>query len=482
MKNRTIAIITILFALMLVGIIIIQSWWIHRSVQLNALQYDASVYRALEGVVKQTEQKEDFIFVHSAIGFDSAVHTVRLQESAEYIVKHHPTTGVCTLVGDENMDVSPDAATTPMTITDAHLNEKIQHIDTLLQKMVHIKNLDSISINPWDIEELVKEQLGQYNLLDTFNYALFKPPSKFIFQSKRFKDTIGAYKINLYPNDLFGRNVLLFVNIPSRLSRIHGGIWWAFTISLFFIISLLLLFIYSIRMLIRHKNLLSSKNDFINHISHEIKTPLAGISLGADMIIEKRDIMTAEQITKTARTIKEQSARLHKDMSSVLLNALVDESPPLNFTEVDLFSLIAQTLEEFSLIITAKNIIITKHYAKDVITIRGNGLMLQKAFCNLIDNSIKFSNAELVIDISIDYITPNLLQIRFKDNGKGINKKDLSLIFDKFYRSDYYKQSNIQGFGLGLNFVKKVVEMHHGKIRAESEPDKGTTIIIEIPL
>src|SRR6185503_5310211 len=104
---------------------------------------------------------------------------------------------------------------------------------------------------------------------------------------KGFADSVGGYKINLYPNDLYGRNLSLALIIPEKTAYINSDVWWVFVLSLVFTSAILLLFIYSIRMLIRHKNLLEVKNDFINHMSHELKTPLATISLGADMLIGK---------------------------------------------------------------------------------------------------------------------------------------------------------------------------------------------------
>jgi len=522
MKSRTITIITSLFALVLIGIIVIQAWWIHRSLQLNIQQFDAATYRSLESVVKQTEQKEDVVFMQNAIGFDSILNTKKPHPHKKIEV-HHPAGNSLVIDITNNVSVlshngktmlkveryrgntgrmskcfffydNPDSGyvyVNNSTSTETEENpmiqitermEKIGNIDTLIEKMIHIKSPDSLTVKPADIQRLIQGQLAENDLPDVFHFALLKSNGKYVYKEPDFYDTTNCYKISLYPNDLFGRNILLFVDIPGKLKFIHSDIWWVFVLSLILTISLLILFLYSIRMLIRHKNLLAAKNDFINHMSHEIKTPLAGISLGADMLIEKNDIMTQEQISKVAHSIKEQTSRLNKDMSAVLLNSLVDEPPPMKFVPFSLVNTIHHAVNDFKLILEDKNARVETHFPREKIMLNGNEMLWQKALCNLIDNSIKFSSGGgLVITIGVSFPNPNSILIRVSDNGVGISKEDISHIFEKFYRSNYYKQSHIQGFGLGLSFVKKVVEMHNGSIKAESEPRKGTSIYIELP-
>ncbi len=526
MKSKTTTVITVLFAIILVGIIIIQAWWIRRAIELNAQQFDAATYRSLENVVKQTEQKENVSLMQNAIGFDSILNprlnTKKPLHPHKKVTTPHDSANNLVIDISNNVSVISHNGRTVVTVQSfRHKNgrtakclffyenpdsgyvyvhnptvemdanpmqqiteklEKIANIDTLVQKMIHLKNPDSLFVKPADIKKLIQGQLAENNLPDTFYFALLRPNGRYVYKSSHFYDTSQCYKINLYPNDLFGRNILLFVSIPGKLNYIHSDVWWAFVLSLILISVLLILFLYTIQILIRHKNLLAAKNDFINHMSHEIKTPLAGISLGADMLIEKSGIMTNEQIGKVAHSIKEQSSRLHKDISTVLLNSLADEAQALKFSSFNIIDTITRTVNEFKLILENKNTRVETSFPRESIMINGNEMLWQKVFCNLVDNSVKFSYSNLLIRIRISFSNSNTLLIQFSDNGIGINKEDLPHIFDKFYRSDYYKQSHIQGFGLGLSFVKNVVETHHGIIKAESDAGRGTTISIEIPI
>lgn len=505
MKSRSIIIITALFGIMLVGIIAIQAWWIRRSLQLDTQQFDAAAYRALQGAVKQNEQKENFTFMQNQAEMDSVIQiplagnrkikihrkypSIAKNEMVDLVdqicVLNNPGRTIVRIVNDNyttTQNLTLTANVTDTLSAAQYVHKKVKDIDTLVQEMIQIRNPDSLSTKPEDIAMFITCQFAQNNLPDSFHFALLKAHGDYLYKSPEFYDTTGCYKVNLYPNDLFGRKILLFVDIPGKLMRIHSGIWWAFMLSLLFITSLLVLFIYSIKMLIRHKNLLESKNDFINHMSHEIKTPLAGISLGADMLVEKADKMSTEQITKVAHTIKEQSSRLNKDMSSVLLNAMVDEAPVVKFVPFNMVETIKKSMEECKLLLANKNVKVETNFARNTFIIKGNEALWQKVFCNLLDNSIKFSNQEPVITIQCELSAGGNLLIYFSDNGIGISKEGLPHVFEKFYRSDYYKQSNIQGFGLGLSFVKKVVQMHNGTIKAESEQGKITIIMIEIPL
>ena len=272
---------------------------------------------------------------------------------------------------------------------------------------------------------------------------------------------------------------MLFVAIPANF-QMHSATLWALALSLLFTITLLLLFMYSIKMLIRHKKLLVIKNDLINHMSHELKTPLAGISLGADMIMERADMMTKEQITKVAHSIKDQSNRLNKDMSAVLLSAMVDEAPMPKFHPFNIIDAIKKSLAEFEMIISQRNVRIETRFENDSIMVTGDETLWQKVFCNLVDNALKFSPERsplLLIKVNTD---KEMVHIQFTDNGIGISPDDIPHIFEKFYRSAYHRESKIQGFGLGLSFVKKVIDMHGAIIKAESEKGKGTTITIDL--
>ncbi len=539
MKNKTIVAVIGLFTVMLIGIIVIQAWWIRRSLQLNEQAFNAAVYLSLEGVVKQVEEKENFSFIRNEIKYDTLI---KPKKRTRIIKNSHTTQRIIKYSSGENIEVRvdaragkqtqtiikmeknkdgtktssksvviasaaelPDLPATPATpptppvapsnksiaIVEAPeppvlsenelviLDDKKENVGIIIEKMMQIRNPDSVSVKPAELEKIISTQLAQNHLLAPFNFALYKKDSTLFYTSKGFADSGGAYKISLYPNDLYGRNLSLVLIIPEKAAYINGNVWLVFTLSLIFTSAILFLFIYSIRMLIRHKNLLEVKNDFINHMSHELKTPLATISLGADMLIGKKAKMDDAQIQKVASSIKKQSVRLHEDMKQILMNALLDNYQAKN-EPFDLVETCKQTLSEMQFLLENKKTSIETHFEPKEIIIKGDADLWHKVFSNLIDNALKFSkeNPEIKITITKDNQS---VKIEVADKGIGVAEKDLQRIFEKFYRSDYYKKSNIQGFGLGLSFVNKIIQLHKGTIKAESKLDIGTTFIIELP-
>ena len=536
MKNKTIVVVIGLFTVMLIGIIVIQAWWIRRSLQLNEQAFNAAVYRSLEGVVKQVEEKENFSFIKNEIKYDTLI---KPRKRARIIKNTHTTKRIIKHSTNENIEVRVDArageqtqtiikiennkdgrktssksvviasaaelpdlpatpsvppvppsnkttilveAPEPPILSDSELvilDDKKENVGVIIEKMMQIRNPDSVTIKPIELEKIISAQLTQNHLLAPFNFALYKKDSTHFYTSKGFADSAGAYKINLYPNDLYGRNLSLAVIIPEKAAYINGNIWCVFILSLVFTSAILFLFIYSIRMLIRHKNLLEVKNGFINHMSHELKTPLATISLGADMLIGKTTKMDEAQIQKVASSIKKQSVRLHEDMKQILMNALLDNYQAKN-EPFDLVETCKQILSEMQFLLEDKKATIETHFEPTEIIIKGNADLWHKVFSNLLDNALKFSKENPEIKIFITKKSQSV-KIEVTDKGIGIAEKDLQHIFEKFYRSDYYKKSNIPGFGLGLSFVNKIVQLQKGTIKAESKLDIGTTFIIELP-
>jgi two-component system phosphate regulon sensor histidine kinase PhoR len=509
MTKRAIPIIIVLFSLMMVGIIAVQGWWIIRSLKLNEQAFDAAVYRSLEGVVAQTAKMENYTLVKKETDRDSIINIISKQKIAA--IKHLPkvksvNTEAFSYTTDEydgieshasitiqvgnngkKMTIISDGKGGPAIINESgpqneviNINARLQDIDTMLQKMVMLKTYDSISLKPTEIDSILGVQLRQNGLpWQRVDIALMEKNKKYLYKSSTFGDTLNSFRVNLYPNDVFGRNVQLVTVFPDKFKQVRAGIWWAFLLSILFTTAMLFLFMYSIGLLIRHKSLLAIKNDFISQMSHEFKTPLAGISIGADMISEKGDKMSMEQITKVAHSIKEQTNRLNKDVSSVLLSALVDEKPVRIMEPFNLVDVIKSIVAEFSLVLESKNAKVETHFDREDIILMGDKALWAKVISNLLDNSLKFSKESPYIKVNAS-VAGNKAILEVSDNGIGISKNDLSRIFEKFYRSNYMSQSNIQGFGLGLSFVKKVVDTQGGTVRAASE--EGTTIFIEIPL
>lgn len=507
MGKRTIAYITGAFSVMLLGIVLLQGWWIMRSLQLNRQAFDAAVYHSLESVVKKAEEKENFIYIQREIKLDSMLaesgrhqknlkkmRTVRVPpaivlsgdndtaftETMISIEKDgKQTITIASGIGSVISAAPPMPPQAPLPPGKAALYEKKENLDILLRKMIKLADHDSLSLSPAELDSLLHNALRQSNITTPFQFALLSGKKGYIYKSRLFTDTLHAYRADLYPNDLFKRSTTLLLSFPKGADHLDRKAFWAFILSMFFTACILLLFIYSIRSLLKHKKLLEVKNDFINHISHELKTPVAAISLGADILIEKGPGMNAMQLKSLGSSIKKQSKRLHEDSRQVLLNALLDKRQ-LRKEQFDLTMVCREALEEMELQAEEKEAVIHILLSEAPVFITGDENLWRKVFTNLLDNALKFSKGKPEIEVKVRKAA-SVIRLSVSDKGSGIAQKDLSKIFDPFYRSDYYRRSDIQGFGLGLSFVKKMVQLHKGTIKAFSAEEKGTTILIELP-
>ncbi len=527
MKNKSLIFITVLFGLLLVGIIIIQFRWAGQIAKMNQKAFDDAVYKSLSAVVKQVEEKENFVFIKRQVETDEQLKKTKkyLKDHAMMAKRHHMKVStapenisinvssengketktvvriekdnkghkyvynsvyvgaaqVDSMPGNKAIIVTPPVPPTPPIIeTFEGIDDKKESVEIILEKMLNLRDPDSVTIAPKELEKMISTQLKQNDLPQKFSILLSaKDPKRSYARMLDEGGIYRPYKVNLYPNDIFGREANLTLWLPEDTSAKIKNLLGPIGLSLFFTLAILALFIYSIRMLIRHKKMLEMKNDFINHMSHEFKTPLAGISLGADILMNKQAQMDPEQINKVASSIKKQSLRLSQEVNDVLQNALMEENihkPHVLFNVIDTLKYQIELLQPQ---IENKHAKVNTNFASDKILIHGDESQWQKVFSNLIDNSLKFSRENPEINISVTN-SGNKVKIEFVDNGVGITSKDLPHIFDKFFRSDYYKQSNIKGFGLGLSLVKTVVDSHKGTIRAESELNSGTKITIEI--
>ena len=511
MKRRTILFITVLFGAMLIGIVVMQAGWVMRVMELNQKAFDDAVYKSLAAVVKEVEEKENYAFIKRQVETDARLQKTRkfLKERAQ--AKRHRTRIIS---GESNLHITMASSGEGNARTVVRIekeengkrfvqkkvvigaaaadsggpvssfefitsDDKKENVELILEKMLSIRDPDSVMIKPAEIRKMLATQLRQNNLPSRFAFALLSKDPKKSYVSAAASRSWMPYPVSLYPNDLYGREVTLALLLPPDKAHVRFDMWGAMGLSLVFTAVLLILFVYSIRMLLRHKKMLSMKNDFINHMSHEFKTPLAGISLGADMLIGKTGQMSVEDIRKVATTIKKQSSRLSEDVSEVLQHALLEEEVKKPHELFNLADAVRRQLDLFQTHIDAKSAHVICNLSADPVLVRGNEAQWNKVVSNLLDNALKFSyeNAEITIVLRAQ---GKKIILQISDNGAGISPGDLPRIFDKFFRSDYYRKSNIGGFGLGLSFVKAVVDAHGGAICAESELNAGTRIIIEL--
>ena len=241
-------------------------------------------------------------------------------------------------------------------------------------------------------------------------------------------------------------------------------------------------FYVTVRALLRQKKLSEIKNDFINNMTHEFKTPLATISLAVDALRNEKVVQDRAKSEYFTGIIKEENKRMNKQVETILQASLLDrQEQQLNLKPIHAHNVIQEAMENFQLQLDGKGgrAELQLNAKNDLIS--ADEVHFTNLISNLIDNAVKYSKEQLLIRITTHSTAKNLV-VRIEDNGIGMSKETQRRIFEKFYRAHTGNLHNVKGFGLGLSYVKTIVEAHHGKIKVDSIIGKGTTFTLEWPL
>ncbi len=252
-------------------------------------------------------------------------------------------------------------------------------------------------------------------------------------------------------------------------------------IAAFLLLVITILFSISIRVINNQRKLDEMKTDFINNMTHEIKTPIATISLACELLQDKSISTDESQRQNFVGIINDENRRMRVLIETILQSSKMgNKNFSLNLTQIDINTIVQEVVSNFSLPISNRHGSLNTHLSEVPANIMADTLHISNLVHNLIDNAIKYSNTAPVIDI-YTAIENDLVILKITDQGIGISKEDLKHIFEKFYRVSSGNVHNVKGFGIGLNYVYQVVKLHGGTISVESELEHGSTFTIELP-
>jgi two-component system phosphate regulon sensor histidine kinase PhoR len=321
------------------------------------------------------------------------------------------------------------------------------------------------------------------------NGMLFRPPE---LQSKDFvKEIADTTNIKFFsplqaPENADASTILpdevLVVVVPNFKDIVIGEMRWMITGAIFFTLVIISAFYVTVNALLRQKKLSEIKNDFINNMTHEFKTPLATISLAVDALRNEKVVHDRVKSEYFTGIIKEENRRMNKQVETILQASLLDrQEQQLNLKPLHAHVVIQEAMENFHLQLEGKagRSELQLNAKNDLLL--ADEVHFMNIITNLIDNAVKYSKENLLIRI-ITHSTPRSLVIRIEDNGIGMSKETQRRIFEKFYRAHTGNLHNVKGFGLGLSYVKTIVDAHRGKIKVDSVAGKGTNFTLEFPL
>ena len=234
--------------------------------------------------------------------------------------------------------------------------------------------------------------------------------------------------------------------------------------------------------MIKQKQISEIKTDFINNMTHEFKTPIATINLALDAIKNPKIIDDKDKVLRYVKMIREENKRMHGQVENVLrISKLEKNQLYISKEKEDLEDLVEEAITHIELLLNSKGGKITKKLNADLTEVLANGFHFTNVIVNVLDNAIKYSLDAPVINVSTENTTKNII-LKITDQGMGMSKNVQKSIFNKFYREETGNIHNVKGHGLGLAYVKKIVEYHQGTVFVESEKGKGSTFIIKLPL
>lgn len=513
MKEKSLKTIIALITFAVIGLIAIQFYWINLALKLEEEKFNKNVGNALSDLVKSIEDKEAakvLIREISPLDSNGVIFVNKGSKNKNY---SYSTTSnanknkVMIFGGDTNnvnieINATNDSNLSKMKISknitstgDSAIQETIiwqSDLDTLIHKRTKIiENVfeeliiseQEVSIlnriNSAKVDSLLNDELEKYGIKNSFGFAIINKDSLIFAKNTEDKKELfdSKYRIKLFPNDFTKKQNFLVVEFKNREAFLFKSIWWILLSSVFLTALIIVLFYKTIQMLIKQKKITEIKNDLLNNITHEFKTPIATISLAADVIDEDPKIDSK----KYTSIIKTESKRL-TDMVENILSAAELQSGELHLskTNENVHNLIKEVADKFELTLTNKKGKFIFDLAAIDPMLAVDKTQLANALSNLIDNAIKYNVSYPIIKIST--LNNNKgFEIVIEDNGIGIEKKNYEKVFETFYRVETGNIHNAKGNGVGLSIVKKIIEAHCGTINVSSEKNVGTKFTLNIP-
>lgn len=372
------------------------------------------------------------------------------------------------------------------TLRERYLLQKKLLDDVVLRILYEAKDLPiQQRVDFSKLEHYLKVELANNGLGNMpFHFKVTDKNDQEVYRCKdMLTESEVGYKQTLFPNDPGVRTGTLHLYFPSRRDYLLETTR-IFLPSVFFSMVLLLVFAFTIFVIFRQKKLGDMKNDFVNNMTHELKTPISTISLAAQMLKDVDVGKTPAMLKHISGVIVDETKRLGFQVEKVLQVSLLErDNSSLTFKEVEVNDVLDTVVATFALKVENFDGRIEADLKAEQSTVTADEMHLTNVFFNLLDNAVKYRHGERDLRLKVKtWNEKGRLMISVTDNGMGIKKEHLKKVFERFYRVPTGNVHNVKGFGLGLAYVCKIVESHNGSIRAESEHGLGTSFIISLPL
>jgi signal transduction histidine kinase len=531
MSKRFLWIIAGFMTLAMAGLIIVQSYWIGNAVDIKEKQFSQLVTKALSDISDEVRKQEAvFSIIDEIEPVDSSLawqtySRYEMQFSAsqhfndfsdksagkkpdasihnEIRVYQRSTTDgnksdITIIAGDSdqigNMPkiiVDSSGANSLTVVSPKHLREEIRQ--QLSEQQVFLNRIISKMLLPPPgikdridkdlLDKIIRRSLINNGIDLDYEYAVFTDGLDVSMISDHYSPEANNeyYAAELFPDDLFNTNYLSLY-FPGQKNFIFKSLGFMTISSIVLTLLIIISFLTTIYIIFRQKRLSEIKNDFINNMTHELKTPISTISLASQMINDQSIPAERKNMRNISRIIEDESKRLGYQVEKVLQMAIFDRGKlKLKLKQADINDLILNVINNFTIQVDKLGGSIMSELNAADSQMKVDTVHFTNVISNLVDNAIKYSPEKPEILVATENRNGRLL-IRVRDKGIGIRKEDQKRIFEKFYRVPTGNVHNVKGFGLGLSYVKKIVEEHEGTISLKSELGKGTEFEICLPI
>lgn len=517
MNKKLFGILIALMTLSLLGIISVQVYWIVNAYQTKEEQFTLNVRQVLVSVAKEIQLKEiDHWYTLSSALVDSVdkPDNVRLSELI-YTIHDEDNTETYIFqdgVLEENYKLTSDFldATTDSIEFKRLTNNKIvtkqfstvdgsqtQSIDEVFDRLrdYERKQIEDVLSNTLskmpihqrvtaeEIDQVIKDELDALSIRTPYDFAVFDNNFATNVRSDGFyMDAEKTYKVPLFVNKTMNTNYELYVNFPEKGKEVLGSMIGMIILTIVFTAVILLAYGSALSQIFRQRQLAQIKTDFVNNMTHELKTPISTINLALDALNNPKVRNNEQFMEKYLNMVREENKRMLAQVENVLrISRLEKNELDLPKERLELHDLIQDAISHVELIVEDRGGYIQTHFGALQSGVLVNDTHMTNVIVNILDNAVKYSEDAPKIDIYTENLK-NYLIVKIRDQGIGMDKHALNKIFDKFYREPSGDIHNVKGHGLGLAYVQRILDEHDATIQVESEKGKGSTFILKLHL
>ena len=470
MKQRMIIFAIVMLSIALTGLMIIQGYWVYSAYRVKQANFVRTVHESAHSVILTLEKME-------------IMQRMQQQEIS----------GMGEKTATKAMDSINQVLLREMQMINTRkdlevfVNKFFMARDLMEDRMFRLDERSAKKTDLVLLDSLLKDEFGQRNLKTEFHFGVFNPYRQEMnlkessFNGPALRDPNQSFHFELFPDDQNQHPDFLLLYFPHEREYIIGQVWPLVLISIILVIIIILSFIYTLIMYFRQNKLSELKTDFINNMTHEFKTPVSTISLACEALNDK-DIKKSDELYQTyINIINEENKRLGLMAERILQSAALEKGElALHREDIDFHDILNEVIRNTGIQVEIKDGQIIKDFRAVNSIVNIDRMHMVNVVQNLLDNANKYTPLKPQIVLATRDDDDGLI-FSIQDNGIGISKADQKKIFEKLYRVPEGNIHNFKGFGLGLSYVKTVVETHGGSIRLESELRKGTKMEIFIP-